>query len=82
LSATLWAGVFENWFPPEKEKEAHKVVTDAVKVAALACFVDYKLTPYRFRPGYETHLSTKSLGIVYGTFALGLALRQWTKQKA
>lgn len=81
LSATLWACVYENWFP-ETQKATHQVVADALKVATLACFVDYKLTPYRFRPGYETHLSTKSLGIVYGTFAMGLALRQLVRQKA
>lgn len=81
VSATLWAGVYENWFPPETDKASHQIVTDALKVAALACFVDYKLTPHRLQPGYEAHLSTKSLAIVYGTFAFGLALRQLAKQK-
>jgi hypothetical protein len=81
-TSTLWAGVYENWFPPKGDKASHQIVTDALKVSALACFVDYKLTPHRLQPGYETHLTIKSLVIVYGTFALGLSLRQLAKQKS
>ncbi len=38
------------------------------------CFADYQLTPRRFQPGYEAHLSKPSLAVVYGAFGVGLAL--------
>jgi hypothetical protein len=81
MSATLWAGVYEKWFPMQAGKAPEKIILDAFKVAFLACFVDYKLTPQRFQPGYETHLSTRSLAIVYAAFAIGLAAPQLTKSK-
>lgn len=43
-------------------------------VAALANIVDYRLTPKRFQPGFQHHLSRRSLAVVYGAFALGLYL--------
>lgn len=42
--------------------------------AAVACFVDYKMTPERLHPGYEKRLSKPSLAVVYGVFGVGLAL--------
>lgn len=42
--------------------------------AAVACFVDYKMTPERLHPGYEKRLSKPSLAVVYGAFGVGLAL--------
>jgi hypothetical protein len=42
--------------------------------AAVACFVDYQLTPDRLKPGYEKHLSRQSLAVVYGAFGMGLAM--------
>lgn len=35
---------------------------------------DYPLTPQRFQPGYEVHLSRPSLAVVYGALGVGLAL--------
>ena len=35
---------------------------------------DYPLTPQRFQPGYEVHLSKPSLAVVHGAFGVGLAL--------
>ena len=40
----------------------------------LANIVDFQLTPKRFRPGFETQLSRKSLLAVYAAFAIGLAI--------
>jgi hypothetical protein len=44
----------------------------AVATSAVACFVDYCLTPRRFTPGYEHRLSIPALAAVYAAFALGL----------
>jgi hypothetical protein len=45
-----------------------------VAVAALAYFVDYRLTPRRLTPGYERRLSGRALLAVYASLAAGLAL--------
>jgi hypothetical protein len=42
--------------------------------AGLACFMDFGVARGRLRPGFEKQLSRKSLLLVYGAFALGLAL--------
>ena len=46
----------------------------AVTAAAVACFVDYRLTPRRLTPGFEHRLSSKALLAVYACFAVGLAI--------
>lgn len=51
---------------------AHSVAT-----AALACFVDFQLTPHRLTPGFEHRLNHQQLAGVYGAFAVGLALSTW-----
>jgi hypothetical protein len=45
----------------------------SAKAAAVACFVDYKMTPPRLRPGFEQRVSRGSLALVYAAFGLGLA---------
>lgn len=46
----------------------------AIATSALAWFVDFKLTPARFTPGFEHRLSKPALLAVYGVIALGLLL--------
>jgi hypothetical protein len=75
-SATLWAVLYEKWFGRNAQQKAIiPAVAGGVAVAALACFVDYKVTPRRLHPGYEMRLSTRSLFFIYATFGLTLALR-------
>ena len=50
------------------------IVAAAVGVAAGACLVDLRCTPRRLTPGFERRLRPSSLAVVYGAFALGLAL--------
>jgi len=74
-SSTFWAVLLEKCFGARIKRDAP---LDTLKVAAVtsavACFVDYKLTPHRLQPGYEMHLSKPSLFVVYAAFGLGLAL--------
>jgi hypothetical protein len=42
--------------------------------SAVACFVDYRLTPKRLRPGFEERLSTPAMAGVYLAFGAGLAI--------
>lgn len=71
-ASVFWGVIYERYaysrpLPPFEE------VLRATAFAALANFVDYRLTPHRFKPGFEHHLTKKSLTLVYGAFALGLA---------
>ncbi|MES2934561.1 MAG: hypothetical protein V4805_13855 [Pseudomonadota bacterium] len=75
-ASTLWATLYEKWFgSAAAKKEVDKALAGAMAVSALACFVDYNLTPHRLEPGYEMRLSKKSLLLVYTAFGIGLALR-------
>jgi hypothetical protein len=47
-------------------------LVDAAAVSALAAVVDLKLVPHRLTPGFQERLSSKSLALVYGSFAAGL----------
>jgi hypothetical protein len=74
-ASVFWATLYEKLFG---ERRAHAsaaaALAQAGAVAALACFVDYRLTPARLMPGYEQRVSRRSLAAVYVAFAAGLAL--------
>ena len=48
-------------------------IAPALVTTAAAYVVDFHVIPKRLTPGFEHRLSKRSLLIVYGTFALGLA---------
>lgn len=48
-------------------------IAPALATTAAAYIVDFHVIPERLTPGFEHRLSKRSLLIVYGTFALGLA---------
>jgi len=73
-SATLWAVVYEKLFEKPRQSLPARI-GGGLGVAAMACFTDYKLTPYRLQPGYEKHLSAPALALVYASFGLALAAR-------
>ena len=49
---------------------------------ALAAVVDFGLTPKRFQPGFDKHLSPGSVAAVYAAFALGLAAARMRRHHA
>ena len=49
-------------------------VAGAAATSAIAAFVDFRLTPARFTPGFEHRLSRKAIAVVYSAFAVGLAM--------
>lgn len=53
-------------------KKLHAATT-AIAITASAYAVDFHLIPKRLTPGFERRLSKRSLVLVYGVFALGLA---------
>jgi hypothetical protein len=68
----LWALVFE-FARARRATQAGDALVPAATTSALACFVDFQLTPRRLTPGFERQLSRKSLAVAYVAFALGLA---------
>jgi hypothetical protein len=73
--AAGWALLHEYVFGRAKaDQTIARRVGNAAVTAALANFVDYKLTPKRLQPGFEAQLSKKSLFAVYAAFALGLTM--------
>jgi len=53
------------------------IAAGAAATSAVACFVDFNLTPSRLTPGYEHRLSRPALAAVHGAFAIGLAAGAW-----
>jgi hypothetical protein len=58
----------------ERRTSALQVVAQAAAMSAAAYVVDYKLTPRRFQPGFEQHVSPRSMVATYAAFAAGLAI--------
>lgn len=73
-SAVMWATFFERWLNHSGTLRAEEIVRDATAMTALAAFVDYQLTPKRFTPGFEAHLSKGEMVGVFAAFGAGLAL--------
>jgi hypothetical protein len=73
-SATFWSVLFERFCGHLLDRrDTGKTIAAATAASAVACFVDYQLTPPRLKPGYEKRLSSPALAVVYGAFGLGLA---------
>jgi len=73
-ASVFWAYVLERLFAVRRRRAgAARVIGEAVATSALACAVDYTITPRRFTPGYELRLSRGSMLAVYAAFAAGLA---------
>ncbi len=73
-SATFWSIVFEKVAGKYLDRKTPVgILTASAATSAFAAFADYKLTPKRLQPGYEKHISTPGLAIVYAALALGLA---------
>jgi hypothetical protein len=74
LTSMFWAILYERTFGESAgRKTAVRRCAEAVVSSAGAYVVDYHLTPRRLRPGFEKHVRTPSMFVVYGAFALGLA---------
>lgn len=73
-TATGWALLHEHlWGANKPAQPLPQRLARAAVTAAVANFVDYKLTPKRLQPGFEAQLSKTSLALVYAAFAVGLA---------
>jgi hypothetical protein len=77
-----WAVLFEALFGEKAEQGnvPHALMGGAV-VSAIAYLTDYHVVPKRFTPGFEAHLSSRSLLVVYIVLALSLAAGGLTKRR-
>jgi hypothetical protein len=74
-ASVFWAAFYERWFGERKDRgEVGPALAGGLGVAALACLVDYTITPHRLRPGYEMRLSKRALAVVYVAFGVGLGV--------
>jgi hypothetical protein len=74
-ASIFWAIFFE---AKHRNSSEDRIWLTAAATSAIACLVDYQMTPRRLDPGFEHHLSRRDLAIVYSCFAAGLAAAQST----
>ena len=73
-SATFWATVYAALAASQPSLRTREgLVLGAVATSGLAYFVDFKLTPHRFRPGFEHRISSGALTAAYAALAVGMA---------
>lgn len=71
----VWALLHQIWFGrAQKRGDVEKSLLGGVFVAILAYIVDYHLVPKRLKPGFERHLTPRSLIFIYAILALALGL--------
>ncbi len=74
-ASVFWATLHARaWGSKAQARKPGPAIAGASVAAAVACFVDMRLTPRRLTPGFEHRLSPASMTAVYACFALGLAL--------
>jgi hypothetical protein len=74
LTSVFWATLYERIFgEPVEPKSSLRRCAEAALSTTGAYVVDYHLTPARFRPGFKKHVRTRSMFVIYGAFAVGLA---------
>ncbi len=73
-AATLfWAIPLGIWNDRARRTAFLPTTGRAFAISAIAVFVDYRLTPKRFTPGWELVLTKRSIAVAYVAMAVGLA---------
>jgi hypothetical protein len=81
-SSCWWAFVQQRLFPRHPPGTPMRVhAAEAAAIALTANLVDYQVMPERFQPGFEKHISRKSLAVAYVAFGVGLALAAWLESR-
>jgi hypothetical protein len=68
-----WAVALEVLLGRFARRDATSAVASGAAISALAYVVDYHVVPERLMPGFEKHLSNRSLFAIYVVLALSLA---------
>ncbi|MDR6206567.1 hypothetical protein [Paraburkholderia graminis] len=70
----LFEGLLDRWQCHVKRRaRAADIAASAVTTAAVAYTVDYHMVPRRLTPGFEAHLTKRSMFYVYAALAAGFA---------
>ena len=78
-----WAALHRQWFGAAVERrDAPASLAGGAAVACLAYLMDYHVVPKRLTPGFEKHLSRRSLFLIYVVLALTLGLSGLLTEKA
>ncbi|HYC49196.1 MAG TPA: hypothetical protein VED01_27275 [Burkholderiales bacterium] len=72
-ASVFWAAFFEAFYGRDAERSTASALVGGATVAAAAYVTDYHLVSDRFKPGFEAHLSNRSLVAIYAALAIGLA---------
>jgi hypothetical protein len=78
-TAVMWAALFERL--RRDRPGAGDTVLAAAATSSLAYIVDYKVVPQRLQPGFDAHVSHRSIGAFYVTFAAALAAAAWLQRR-
>lgn len=74
-SSLFWSAIHARMYR-HRPVPLQRDLLQGTATAGLACFVDYRLTPRRFQPGFEAQLSKRSLFLAYAAFGVALAVTQ------
>jgi hypothetical protein len=72
-SAYMWAVLYERLAGDWAETSPAAALAAGLGTAAVACTVDYTVTPRRLTPGFELRLSRPAMAAGFVAFGLGLA---------
>ncbi|MEI7297553.1 hypothetical protein WCQ02_36045 [Paraburkholderia tropica] len=72
-ASVFWAIGFEALRARRARTTVWSDAADAAAFSAAAWLVDYHVVPRRLTPGFETHMSNRSMLYVYGSIAAGFA---------
>jgi hypothetical protein len=82
-TSLFWAVAYERLFGARRVPvSTTRVIAEAIGTAACAYVVDYHFTPRRLQPGFEKHISSRSMVLVYGAVAAGLATATLLRRKS
>ncbi|MBV9863750.1 MAG: hypothetical protein JO316_00220 [Abitibacteriaceae bacterium] len=79
---SIWAALYEIGFGEAAEQGNVPVsLLGGAIISSVAYITDYHLVPPRFTPGFEKHLSSRSLFIIYAVLALSLVIGGLLRRK-
>jgi hypothetical protein len=89
-AAIMWSAIYgslaqpriSRWFARRPALAPLAPVLSAAAVSAGAYVTDYILIPKRFTPGWEKRVSGKSVAMIFGALALGMAASTLLDRKA
>ena len=80
-ASVFWATFFEALFGREAERSTAAALAGGATIAAAAYVTDYHVVSDRFKPGFEAHLSNRSLFLIYAGLAVGARLRGFCRHQ-